>query len=104
MGTNSRQVFLLGGVYFVVSLIQQLVLTALREGNTQILDFIASIIIFPAAFLDTIFYWWIFLSLIRTINQLKLRKQPVKLKMYERFFVVLAISGIFTGLVILYQT
>merc|ERR1712137_1466878 len=70
-------------------------------GDNEFLSFIATIIIFPAALLDTIFYWWIFLSLMRTINQLKLRKQDVKLKMYTNFFVV---CGVLTTLVIVYQT
>merc|ERR1712137_674312 len=73
-------------------------------GDNEFLSFIATIIIFPAALLDTIFYWWIFLSLMRTINQLKLRKQDVKLKMYTNFFVVLAVGGVLTTLIIIYQT
>merc|ERR1712137_453329 len=73
-------------------------------GDNEFLSFIATIIIFPAALLDTIFYWWIFLSLMRTINQLKLRKQDVKLKMYTHFFIVLAVGGVLTALIIIYQT
>merc|ERR1712232_1227267 len=85
LGSDTHKVYFLGGVYFVLS-------------------FLATIIIFPAAMLDTIFYWWIFLSLMRTINQLKLRKQDVKLQMYTNFFVVLALGGVMTTLVIVYQT
>mmetsp|Transcript_3288 Transcript_3288/g.5405 ORF Transcript_3288/g.5405 Transcript_3288/m.5405 type:complete len:491 (-) Transcript_3288:20-1492(-) len=104
LGSDKHKVYFLGGVYFIISLIQQLILTYLREGDNEFLSFIATIIIFPAAMLDTIFYWWIFLSLMRTINQLKLRKQDVKLQMYTNFFVVLALGGVMTTLVILYQT
>lgn len=104
LGTDTQKVYFLGGLYFVVSFIQQLVLTYLREGDNELLSFLATIIIFPAALLDTIFYWWIFLSLMRTINQLKLRKQDVKLHMYTNFFIVLAIGGVLTTLVIVYQT
>merc|ERR1711974_501148 len=39
----------------------------------------------------------------RTINQLKLRKQDVKLKMYTNFFIVLAVGGVLTALIIFYQ-
>jgi hypothetical protein len=94
----------LGLLYFIVSLIQQLVLTYLREGDNEFLSFVATVIIFPAALLDTVFYWWIFLSLTRTVQQLTLRKQDVKLKMYTRFFYVLAGSGVMTIVVIIYQT
>merc|ERR1712137_197376 len=104
LGTSSYQVFFLGGLYFVVSLTQQLILTYLREGESEFLNFLATVIIFPAALLDTIFYWWIFLSLSRTIQQLTLRKQEVKLRMYTSFLYVLIGSGFVTVAVIIYQT
>ena len=104
LGTDAHKVYFLGGLYFIISLIQQLILTYLREGDNEFLSFLATVIIFPAALLDTVFYWWIFLSLMRTINQLKLRNQEVKLRMYTNFFIVLAIGGVLTTLVIVYQT
>lgn len=104
LGTNTYKVLFLGMMYFAVSGLQQLILTYLREGDNIFLSFIATIIIFPAALLDTAFYWWIFLSLMRTIQQLKLRKQEIKLAMYQQFFVVLAIGAVLTSLVIVYQT
>jgi len=104
LGTDASKVYGLGILYFIVSLIQQLILTYLREGENEFLSFLSAIIIFPAALLDTIFYWWIFLSLMRTIQQLKLRKQEAKLAMYTKFFGVLVVSGIITVLVIAAQT
>jgi len=104
LGTNTQKVVSLGVLYFIVSFVQQLIVTYLREGENELLNFLATVVILPAAILDTIFYWWIFLSMMRTIQQLKVRKQEVKLQMYTRLLVVLAIGGIFTVLVILYQT
>ena len=104
LGSDTNRVILLGFVYFCVSGTQQLILTYLREGDNEFLSLVASLIIFPAALLDTIFYWWIFLSLSRTIQQLTLRKQEVKLRMYKRFFVVLGISGILTTVIIIYES
>lgn len=99
-----RKVLTLGVLYFLVSGSQQIILAYLREEDNEFLSFLATMIIFPAALLDTIFYWWIFLSLVRTIQQLTLRKQDVKLRMYKRFFIVLICSGVITCLIILYQT
>ena len=104
LDTDVQKVYFLGGLYFIISLIQQLILTYLREGDNEFLEsFLATVILFPAA-LDTVFYWWIFLSLMGTINQLKLRNQEDKLRMYTNFFIVLAIGGVLTTLVIVYQT
>jgi len=94
----------LGFIYFCVSGSQQFILTYLREGDNEFLALVASLIIFPAALLDTVFYWWIFLSLSRTIQQLTLRKQESKLLMYKRFFIVLGISGILTTVIIMYES
>jgi len=51
-------------------------------------------IVIPAAFLDTLFYYWIVFSLIRTMQQLTLRRQMLKLNMYKKFWAVLVIVGV----------
>jgi len=48
----------------------------------------------PIALLDTCFYYWIILSIIRTMQQLTLRRQTLKLDMYKWFGGVLATTGI----------
>jgi len=60
-------------------------------------------LVFPVAFLDTAFYWWIFVSLLRTISQLQVRKQTIKLEMYRRFLITLVVSGVISALVIFSQ-
>jgi len=59
-------------------------------------------VLVPSAFFETCFYYWIILSLIRTIQQLTLRRQTLKLAMYKWFFGVLAATGVFTFFFALY--
>jgi len=61
------------------------------------------LVVIPAAALDTGFYYWIILSLIRTTQQLTLRKQVVKLQLFKSFFVALICSGVIALIMILYQ-
>jgi len=60
-------------------------------------------LVLPVAALDTSFYWWIFLSLLRTISQLQVRKQLIKLSMYKWFLGLLAFSGVISGIITLIQ-
>jgi len=54
-----------------------------------------SIITVPSAILDMIWYLWILLSLVRTIQQLSLRKQVIKLQLYRKFLgILLSAAGI----------
>jgi len=52
--------------------------------------------------LDTCFYYWIILSMIRTIQQLTLRRQTLKLDMYKWFFGVLAVAGLLSLIFAIY--
>merc|ERR1712137_146032 len=104
LGGDTQKVGGMGAAYFVFSFVQQMLLTYLREGDNEMMSLMATVVIVPVALLDTTFYWWIFLSLMRTINTLSLRHQEAKLQMYTRFFIVLAISAVLTVLVIAYQT
>ena len=104
LGKDAERISIFGFIYFVLSFVQQLILTYLREGDSQFLNFIASLIIFPVSLLDTVTYWWIFLSLTRAISILRLRKQEMKLEMYSRFLIVLAVSAVFSILIVIYQT
>jgi len=60
-------------------------------------------LVLPVAALDTAFYWWIFLSLLRTVSQLQVRKQVIKLSMYKWFLGLLAFSGVISGIITLIQ-
>jgi len=57
----------------------------------------------PAAILDTLWYLWIVLSLIRTIQQLTLRKQTIKLQLYRKFLGILVAAGILALIVIIVE-
>jgi len=100
LGTAKYKVLLLGGLYFVFTGIHALVEILER---TQVLNLLAVLFVFPLALLDTAFYWWIFLALVRAIAQLQNRKQPIKLAMYNRFFYVLLVSVILSTIATLYQ-
>eukprot|EP01095_Lingulamoeba_sp_RSL-Kostka_P000624 TRINITY_DN10908_c0_g1_i1.p1 TRINITY_DN10908_c0_g1~~TRINITY_DN10908_c0_g1_i1.p1 ORF type:complete len:504 (+),score=126.30 TRINITY_DN10908_c0_g1_i1:96-1607(+) len=103
-GTTRYRIIIMAVLYFLASGLQQYSSYSQRIGdNDNIFLFFSTVVIFPVAILDTTFYWWIFLSVLRTIQQLSLRKNVVKLQMYKRFFVVLIASGIFAALIIIYQ-
>lgn len=59
-------------------------------------------VLVPRAFLETSFFYWIMLSLIRTIQQLILRKQQLKLNVYKTFFGVLVGIILVTVVILLY--
>ena len=50
------------------------------------------ILIPPVAIINGIFWWWTFVSLNRTIEQLQIRKQYAKLQLYKSFTIVLIIA------------
>jgi len=50
------------------------------------------ILIPPVAIINGIFWWWTFVSLNKTIEQLKIRKQSAKLQLYKSFTLVLVIT------------
>jgi len=57
--------------------------------------------IFVSVF-EVCFYYWVLLSLIRTIQQLTLRRQALKLNMYKYFLGILIVAGIIAGILLLY--
>jgi len=101
LGTSKNKVLLYGILYLIFSGILNVI--ELVQRTTVISLSLVFFIVFPVALLDTGFYWWIFLSLIRTISQLQIRKQTIKLVMYKRFFFTLIISGIISALIIVIQ-
>jgi len=54
--------------------------------------------ILPLVFVDSIFYWWIFLALLQTIAKLSQRKQTAKQVMYINFFSILVVIAVLTAL------
>jgi hypothetical protein len=101
LGTTRYKVTLLGVIYFVFG--AALLLVQARDRSAEISWAAALFLVVPVAVLDTGFYWWIFLSLLRTIAQLKARRQVVKLNMYQWLFNTLAASAVVSTVVVLYQ-
>eukprot|EP01104_Vermistella_antarctica_P012439 TRINITY_DN3599_c0_g2_i1.p1 TRINITY_DN3599_c0_g2~~TRINITY_DN3599_c0_g2_i1.p1 ORF type:complete len:538 (+),score=139.89 TRINITY_DN3599_c0_g2_i1:351-1964(+) len=97
LGTDKFKVMFLGLAYFTFS-------GALEVSQTSSTDqSMTTMLVVPVALLDTIFYWWIFISIMRTISQLTLRKQEIKLDMYKKLFYVLIASVLFSVLMVMYQ-
>ncbi len=71
-----------------------------REGNTSFGDLLVVVIL---AVLDTAFLWWIFLSLIRLLQQLTLRRQVLKLQLYKRVLAVLGVGAALSVFVVVTQ-
>jgi len=91
---SKAKVWCLGFCYFVLTLI-----LGIMESVTSTLTFaIVFFLLLPVAVVDSIFYWWIFLSLWRTMNQLNLRRQTEKLKMYKRLAITLLFSMVVSGI------
>jgi hypothetical protein len=101
LGQERYKIILLGGLYFIFSGILNIMELVQRSPafSTPVVLFL----VFPVAVFDTIFYWWIFLSLLRTIQQLTVRKQTIKLGMYKTFFGTLIVSGIVSSIMIIAQ-
>ena len=98
LGSTRVKILFLAGLYFIcVGLLRHSTYFASDD------DSLSRIIRIPTALLDVFFYWWICLSLMRTISQLTIRRQPLKLEMYKTFFLVLLVSFVLRGVVIVWQ-
>jgi len=64
------------------------------EEETELLDVVA-ILTFVTAFIDVVFYWWIFDALSGTMNYLEGMNQSRKLKRYLRLRLILLLSVLF---------
>mmetsp|Transcript_25089 Transcript_25089/g.35147 ORF Transcript_25089/g.35147 Transcript_25089/m.35147 type:complete len:522 (-) Transcript_25089:729-2294(-) len=98
LGSTSYKIVMLGVLYFIFS--GTLNIVELVQRTTVVSLTALFLLVFPVALLDTWFYWWIVMSLLRTISQLQLRKQIIKLNMYKRFLMTLIITGIVSSLMI----
>jgi hypothetical protein len=107
LGTTKYQVASLGVLYFAFSLLYDVneykrnnEFIHYREGSTSFGDLFVVVI---TAVLDTAFLWWIFLSLIRILQQLTLRRQVVKLQLYKRVLAVLSVGAGLSVFVVITQ-
>lgn len=89
LGSLKWSVFGLSGAFFVSSLAYEVVETLKSTSTWEPNSFLTALVVFGCWICDTIFAWWSLVSLIRTMGQLTLRRQNMKLVMYTRLFYVL---------------
>jgi hypothetical protein len=101
LGNAKGKIFLLGVLYLIFSGVLNIV--ELVQRTTIASLSIVFFLVLPVAVMDTIFYWWIFLSLLTSISQLQVRKQVIKFHMYKQLFKTLIASGAISAVLILLQ-
>ncbi|XP_060117237.1 transmembrane protein 87A [Heteronotia binoei] len=79
LGVTLHKVVVAGTLYLLFSGMEGV----LRVTGAQ--NDLASLAFIPLAFLDTALCWWIFISLTQTMKLLKLRRNVVKLSLYQHF-------------------
>ncbi|CAI0423772.1 unnamed protein product [Linum tenue] len=90
LGGITSRVLLLGFFYFIACEALELV-----EHMGNVNDFSKRtelLLVLPVAFLDSCFILWIFSSLSKTLEKLQMRRNLVKLELYQRFTNYLAVS------------
>jgi len=86
LGTTRMKIAYLAALYLFFSFLLQVIKEIESLGKRKFEEWVAFLVLLPAAALDTGFYYWIILSLIRTTQQLSLRKQNLKLQLFKLFF------------------
>merc|ERR1712164_75549 len=88
LGSSAKKVLIFGFVYCVFTTILDVVKALSHENDTTGGFFI--MVIVPVAVLDSIFYYWTFVSLYDVVAALEDRKQTIKLSPYRKFLTVVA--------------
>jgi hypothetical protein len=95
---------LLSMFYVFFAFLLQLVKEIEAMAKQEVVSSFVNLVIIVAAFIfDLLFLSWIVLSLIRTMQQLTLRRQQLKLEMYKAFCVVIGVAATLSILMIVYQ-
>lgn len=89
LGSLKFPVFALSGSYFLFSLFYEVIEMLKNTSTTNVNSFVTAIILFGVWICNTLFIWWSLVSVIRTMGQLTLRRQTIKLTMYKRLFWVM---------------
>jgi len=98
---QKNKVILLGIVYFIFSSIYD-VMSSYSQ-MTFIMQHIRAFFLFPVAALDSLFFLWILQEISSNIQQLTVRQQEAKLKIYQRFWQILITTAIFSVIWAVYQ-
>merc|ERR1711998_77650 len=94
LGDNAKKVLAFGAVYCVFTTVLDVVKALSHENDISGGFFI--LVIVPVALLDSIFYYWTFVSLYDVVAYLEQRKQTIKLLLYRKFLVVIGVCLIFS--------
>jgi len=94
LGDNAKKVLAFGAVYCVFTTVLDVVKALSHE--TDISGGFFILVIVPVALLDSIFYYWTFVSLYDVVAHLEERKQTIKLNLYRQFLVVIGVCLIFS--------
>jgi len=95
LGNTRVKIAILAVAYMCFSFLGEMIKEMEQVAKTQLTqNWLTFCIYVPIALLDTCFYYWIILSIIRTMQQLTLRRQTLKLDMYKWFGGVLAVTGV----------
>eukprot|EP00484_Ammonia_sp_Unknown_P025635 CAMPEP_0197031360 /NCGR_PEP_ID=MMETSP1384-20130603/10389_1 /TAXON_ID=29189 /ORGANISM="Ammonia sp." /LENGTH=556 /DNA_ID=CAMNT_0042460877 /DNA_START=34 /DNA_END=1704 /DNA_ORIENTATION=- len=85
-----NKVVMLGVVYWIFAFMFE---SLIHYNQTEKVEsWMRVILIPPVAIINGIFWWWTFVSLNKTIEQLKIRRQSAKLQLYKSFTLVLVIT------------
>eukprot|EP01083_Nonionella_stella_P080657 221726_1 len=88
--TTKNKIILLGVVYWIFAFMFE---SLIHYNQTEKVEsWMRVILIPPVAIINGIFWWWTFVSLNKTIEQLKIRRQSAKLQLYKSFTLVLVIT------------
>jgi len=101
LGSNGKKVLIFGFVYCVFTTILDVVKALSHENDTSGGFFI--LVIVPVALLDSIFYYWTFVSLYDVVAALEERRQTIKLALYKKFVTVIAVCLVVSLFWVMYQ-
>lgn len=90
LGSVKNKIIGLGCIYWIFAFMFE---ALIHYNQTEKVEtWMRVVLIPPVAIINGIFWWWTFVSLNRTIEYLKVRKQSAKLQLYKHFTMVLVIA------------
>ena len=90
LGPVRNKIIILGCVYWIFAFMFE---ALIHYNQTEKVEtWMRVVLIPPVAIINGIFWWWTFVSLNRTIEYLKVRRQSAKLQLYKHFTMVLVIA------------
>jgi len=89
LGDNAMKLAAFGFVYCVFTSILDMVKTVGEEVDYSGGYFM--LVVIPVATLDSLFYYWVFVSLYDVIAELEQTKQKRKLRLFKKFLIVIAV-------------